>query len=565
MNLNTGDLISHYKIIERIGAGGMGVVYKAEDTRLKRTVALKFLPQDETLLPHAKERFIHEAQTASALDHPNICTIHEISETDDGQMFLVMSCYEGETLRGRLHRQALSAHESVAIAIQLCDGLAAAHGKNIIHRDLKPDNIMVLSDGLVKIVDFGLAKFLGQTKLTTEGTTLGTIAYMSPEQVRSEDADHRTDIYSLSVILYEMLTGQLPFQGDHYMATFYLIVTQPPPSPRSVNSAIPEELERVVLTGMNKERDSRYQSCAALKEALLSRTDAGMAIAPGQAVVLPARREGEMTDGMQLSHLPAWKKRSVYGALGLAMMVVTGLAIFLLRTPGSGDGRATAHGHLERAIAFMDNDRLAEAQGELESAVTADPSYSLAWSSMAAVNTRLGNLDRAVTQSRRAVSLDPGNANAHYNLAYALEEKGEVDEALTAYGEAVRTDSTYLPAQSALANLYIRLDMADKAAVILQRALQIAPDSRYAFLLYRNLGRAYLKTNRVDESIAALTRSIALKPDQDPEPLYILATAYRARGMFREAREELQKYLAAEADSSRRREARELLQTLGGE
>jgi tetratricopeptide (TPR) repeat protein/tRNA A-37 threonylcarbamoyl transferase component Bud32 len=562
MNLKEGDFISHYRIIQRIGAGGMGVVYKAEDVKLKRRVALKFLPQDETLVPHAKERFIHEAQTASALDHPNICTIHEIAETDEGQTFLVMSCYEGETLRQRLQRQAFSARESLSVAIQLCDGLGAAHEKNIVHRDLKPDNIIVLSNGLVKILDFGLAKFLGQTKLTTEGTTLGTIAYMSPEQVQSLDVDQRSDIYSMSVILFEMLTGDLPFKGEHQLATLYLIVNASPPSPRSICPAIPEALEQIVLTGMQKQRESRYQSCSVMREQLLSVIDASAIGAGGQAPVPSPQQDLAATQQISRAMRPSRRKIAAYGALVLIVIATITVAFFLFRIPADADRRAIARSHRDRAIVLMDDNQVTAAKQELESALEADPTFSLGWSTMAAVNIRLGNLDVAITQGTKAIELDSNSANAYYNLAYALEEKGRLDEAMACYSSAIRIDSLYIPAQSAQANLYIRLDQADKATSVLQNALRLDSTSRYSYLLYRNLGKAHLKSGRFDESIAALKKSIELQPDQGAEPLYFLATAYKAKGMKRESRATLQKYITAETDSVKRHGAQELMKSL---
>src|SRR5512136_2574522 len=190
----------------------MGVVYKAEDTRLRRTVALKFLPPDLTRDPEAKERFIHEAQAASALQHSNICVVYDIDETPDGQMFISMEYLDGETLKKKIERGPLKIEEAIDVAIQVAQGLTKAHEHGIVHRDIKPANIMITTDGVAKIVDFGLAKLSGQTMLTKAGATLGTAAYMSPEQARGEPADHRTDIWSLGIVLYEMVTGRRPFE-----------------------------------------------------------------------------------------------------------------------------------------------------------------------------------------------------------------------------------------------------------------------------------------------------------------------------------------------------------------
>lgn len=258
MAIQIGKLLSHYRICEKLGEGGMGVVYKAEDLKLKRIVALKFLPADLTRDPEAKERFIQEAQTASALDHPNICTIFEIGETEDGQMFICMAYYEGETLKEKIKKGPLKIEEAINIAIQIAQGLEKAHKKVIIHRDIKPANIFITEDGIVKILDFGLAKLAGQTKLTKTGTTLGTVAYMSPEQAKGEQVDYRSDVWSLGVILYEMLTGWLPFKGDYDQVVLYSIVNEKPASLRSHRKDVPAEIEHVVLRALEKSPDNRY-------------------------------------------------------------------------------------------------------------------------------------------------------------------------------------------------------------------------------------------------------------------------------------------------------------------
>ena len=200
-----GETISHYRILELLGAGGMGVVYKAEDTRLKRLVALKFLPIELTKDLEAKERLMQEAQAASALDHPNICTIHEIDETPDGRLFLALAYYDGETLKQRVARGPLPIDQAVDIASQVARAVLAAHEAGIVHRDIKSANILVTRRGEVKLLDFGLAKLAGQTALTRTGTTVGTVAYMSPEQINGDNATERSDVWALGVVLYEIL------------------------------------------------------------------------------------------------------------------------------------------------------------------------------------------------------------------------------------------------------------------------------------------------------------------------------------------------------------------------
>jgi len=254
-----GRTISHYRILEEVGRGGMGVVYKAEDTKLKRTVALKFLPQGSLRDSRAKERFILEAQAASALEHTNICTIHEIDETEDGRLFIVMAFYEGQTLKEKIEKGPLPIDEAVEIAVQIARGLARAHEQKIVHRDIKPANIFLTKEGVVKILDFGLAKLSNRSLLTTEGTTLGTAAYMSPEQATGKEADHRSDIWALGVVLYEMMTGRLPFRGEYEQAVVYAILNEDPPPPTALRTDVPLDLERIILKALAKNPDKRYQ------------------------------------------------------------------------------------------------------------------------------------------------------------------------------------------------------------------------------------------------------------------------------------------------------------------
>jgi Tol biopolymer transport system component len=255
-----GRTISHYKILEKLGSGGMGVVYKAQDFKLDRFVALKFLPSHISMDEDEKERFIHEAKTASALDHTNICTIHEIDETEAGQMFIVMAHYEGETLKDKIKRGLIPLEESQNITSQIARGLEKAHKKGIIHRDIKPANIFLTQDGVVKILDFGLAKLGTQTKLTKKGTTLGTVAYMSPQQARGEEVDHRTDIWSLGVVLYEMLTGKLPFKGEYEQAVIYSILNEKPEAVTALRTDVSKEMEKILNKALAKNPNERYQN-----------------------------------------------------------------------------------------------------------------------------------------------------------------------------------------------------------------------------------------------------------------------------------------------------------------
>jgi serine/threonine protein kinase len=259
-----GKTISHYKIIEKLGEGGMGVVYKAEDTRLKRTVALKFLPPELVQSAEWKERFIREAQAAAALDHPCICHTYEIDEVE-GQTLIAMAYVEGQTLSEKIASGPLDVAESLDIVKQVAEGLSHAHGQGIVHRDIKPANIMLDSAGRTRIMDFGLAKLAGKTRLTKTASVMGTVAYMSPEQARGDTAiDHRTDIWSLGVLLYEMLTGRLPFDAPTDAVLLYKILHEEPEPIAGLLGTLPIALTRAIEKTMQKDPRNRYRDMAEL-------------------------------------------------------------------------------------------------------------------------------------------------------------------------------------------------------------------------------------------------------------------------------------------------------------
>jgi len=291
-----GKTVSHYRILEKLGEGGMGVVYKAEDTKLKRLVALKFLPSSIIASEAEKTRFIHEAQAAAALNHPNICTIHEIDDAE-GHLFIAMEFVEGQSLKEKIESGPLKLDEALGIAMQVAEGLQAAHEKKITHRDIKPANIMLARKGQVKIMDFGLAKLAGRTKLTKSGSTIGTVAYMSPEQVQGMEVDHRTDLWSFGVVLYELLTGELPFKGEYEQVLMYAIVNMKAQPIAALRPDVPAELERVVMKAVTKKREERFQTTGAL----LSELNILQETLKSKLSTKPVRRDQARISGRRLT------------------------------------------------------------------------------------------------------------------------------------------------------------------------------------------------------------------------------------------------------------------------
>ncbi|HSK75565.1 MAG TPA: protein kinase [Thermoanaerobaculia bacterium] len=430
----TGRILGHYRILEPIGGGGMGVVYKAEDLRLARVVALKFLPPELTRDPEAKVRFLQEARAASALDHHNICTVHEVGETDEGRLYLSMPCYDGETLRRRIERGPLSIDEATDIAQQVAKGLSKAHRGGIVHRDIKPANLVITSDGVVKILDFGLAKLAGAAAITRTGSSVGTPAYMSPEQARGEDVDHRTDLWSLGVVLYEMVTGKRPFRGEHEQAVLYSILNEKPKPLTEARVDAPAELEKIVGGLLAKNPADRYPAVdGALADLKTLRNEPMTATVRTDSLLLPAGRGNR-----------PW----VWAAVAAAA-VVAGVGGFLLSRAGGGragaDPLRANYSRLTNQEGSETFPSLSPDGDELVYIKASSPGNLDLWHQrVGGSNPRNLTADSAFDESQPAFSPDG------QQIAFRSEREGGGLFVMGATGESVRrlTDAGYNPAWS---------------------------------------------------------------------------------------------------------------------
>jgi serine/threonine protein kinase/Flp pilus assembly protein TadD len=570
-----GQTISQYKILEKIGEGGMGIVYKAHDTKLDRTVALKFLSSPVSFSQENKTRFLNEARAAAALNHPHILSIYDIDEQDN-TMFLVMEYINGKTLKSHISNlksvEGISLTKSLDLAEAIARGLKAAHDKNIIHRDIKPENIMLSVDGNVKIMDFGLAKLKGGSQLTRTGTSLGTLAYMSPEQAQGSQADHRTDIWSFGILLYELLTGEVPFKGEHDAALLYLIVNESPIVPSSLDRKIPQFVDAFVMKLMEKDPDRRYQS--------MDEIIAEIADLKNRIQAFSQKSKTKTIVVLPFENISA-EKDNEYFSDGLTEELIANLSVLQdikiisrttsmqykgmkkdIKTIGKELGvRYILEGSVRR---FQDNLRITAQlidvesdtqlwagtyKGKLEDVfdiqeqvakqivealmVKLTPKEQVVLAKRPTLNAEAfdynlrgrnflyrltkNNVEFAIQLFQKAIELDPRYASAYAGLGesyaslYQYFDRQDVwlDKGIESSFKALVYDSTLSEAHAALGLAYFNKKMIDDALTYSKKAIELDPNNHIAYWI---LARIYHTTDREHEAVELLRKVITINP-----------------------------------------------------
>jgi len=571
-----GQVISHYRILEELGRGGMGVVYKAQDEKLDRPVAVKFLPAHLSASEESKARFAQEAKACAALNHPNILGVYDIDELD-GQLFFVMEYVEGKTLKSHItslkSSQGISVSQAIDWTIQVAQGLKAAHDKQIVHRDIKSENIMMTKDGLLKIMDFGIAKLKGGTGLTKTGHSMGTLSYMSPEQAQGVPADERSDIWSLGVVFYEMLVGELPFRAEHEAALSYLIMNELQARPSALDLKIPHQVDAVVNRMLEKDRASRYQTVGDLVSALHGLRKAVEATAHTTKTkviavlpfdnISPDKESDYFSDGLMgelIANLSRLKDMRVISRTTSMQYKETKKD---MKTIGRELGaRYIIEGNVRK---FQDNLRITAQLIDVESdsqlwaetykgkladvfdiqeqvseqivdalMVKLTPTEKVVLTKRSTLNAEAfdcnlrarnflyrltkNNVQFAIQLFQKAIELDPRYAAAYaglgeaYATLYQYFEAQELwlDKAIESSLKALMYDPTLSEAYAALGLAYFDKKALDEAVTATQKAIELDPNN---FTAYWILGRIYHSTDRDREAVNLFQRTIALNPD----------------------------------------------------
>ena len=571
-----GQTISHYKIIDKIGEGGMGVVYKAQDLKLDRMVAVKFLPSHLSASPDSKARFLQEAKATAALNHPNILNVYEIDEQDDG-MFLVMEYLEGATLKKYLANlnsgTGVPAHQAIDWASQIAEGLKAAHGKNIVHRDIKPENVMLTNDGKLKIMDFGIAKLKSSSGLTRTGTSLGTLSYMSPEQAQGEAADQRSDIWSLGVVLYELLTADLPFKSEHEAGLLYLIVNEDPPVPSLMDRKIPHQVDGLIKKMLAKGRAQRFQTMDEVLRSLndtLHVIDSAAAQPQAKAIAVlpfgnisPDKESDYFSDGLTeelIINLSRLKDiRVVPRTTSMQYKTTTKDVKAIGRELGT---RYILAGSVRK---FQDNLRIAvelvdveaDAQlwaetykGKLEDVF--DIQEKVSKQIVDALMVKLTPKEQVVLTKRPTLSAQAFDCNLRARDSLYRFTKNGVQIAIELFQKAIEYDARYADAYAGMSEAYAHLYQQfernethlDKALEAGLKALMYDPSLSEA---YSALGLVYLYKKSHDEAVEASKKAIELNPSNHTA-YWILGRTYVTTDRIREAADLFRKVIELNPD-----------------
>ena len=513
------DNIAGYEILDTLGKGGMGTVFLARDATLDRTLAVKVI-RPETLGSSGKERFLREARACSLINHPNIVTVYAAGE-DEGLLYLAMELLEGRTVREIIEEGPVDWLTALSWTIDILGALAKLHGEGLVHRDLKPENIIVTSSGVPKLMDFGIVRVTTSQTITVEGSTVGTVTYMSPEQALGKKVDAASDIFSLGIVLYEILTGRHPFPGEHPMAVMYSITNEPArPIEREMLDSFPESLTEIVDKMLSKDPADRFPDASLLKSALDD--------------LLERERAGVLVTGAG--------KRSFFTTIILPAAAVIAIAvtafIIITRERSTGDRELAEH-HNELARRHEHLAKYEQARVEYRNAIIADPEWEEPWNNLGRLALEDNNFDEADSLLERAIAIDPRYAVAHYNLASLRMYRKDFVSAELHFDEAIAADSLFIGAYNNLGAMLVELDRPDAAMEILKIGVRKAgelkgSETERGFLL-KNMGRAVMLRGEDTEAIRYLEDANGILPGH-LEIHYLLAQLYESAGRTDEAR-----------------------------